>query len=424
MEQKLIDTVAGQTGMSKNAVPGFLKKFIEKAKKNNPTKTEEEHIKIATDELLSRFKNVGMTQGKPISGIILGVTAPNDTTRGFREKALIAYAKDPAQAVKDGLVMEEFNPELNKNVVVALDNRQTWGTGTTNQGYGKPLVQSFLKNVFGIIKPEDMDAKIGTMTLNNEKAFMKVPLNQQCDFSGINKTLNGADEYTINQSSSTMFIPRENSKTDVPALIEKLAGKYIIEFDKLEEWTDQHVNDYTPAIVKCTIMSNTPIMEQEGKPNTSKAIIKVQDCTGNCETTITAWMPRIDDVVCDYGIGQDIYLIGRTKRVDIKDQNRQPTGETEIQFNTVMGVCPIGEITMLEGHETSETSMPKMPTTTDTPVTNPNPVSQSTPKEKPKETTQTVPPSSPPKEKPKEVVNEPSKENKESTPPSDGVDFS
>jgi len=366
MDQKLIETIAGQTGMHKDAVPAFMKKFVNKAKKNNPGKTEEEHIKIATDELLSRFKNVGMTQGKPISGIILGVTAPIDTTRTIREKALKAYSENPQQAVKDGKVMEEFNTELNKNVAVPLDNRATWRTGTQNQGYGKPLQQNFLKNVFGLMKPEGGDVKVGNMTLNNEKAFSVIPQNLQCDWKGIDKTLNGADEYTINQSSTTMFVPREGAKVDVPKAIETHAKKYIIAIDDLESYVDQHPNSYQPVITRCTIMSNTPIMEQEGKSNSSKAVMKVQDIMGDKDTTITAWVQNIADIDCNYATGQEIYLIGQVKRIEIKDKDRNPTGETEIQFSRVMGICPIGEVFRLEGNAPSEATMPQAPTSAPT----------------------------------------------------------
>lgn len=417
MDQKQIEVIAGQTGMHVNAVPNFMKKFIEKAKKNNPGKTEEEHIKIATDELLSRFKNVGMTQGKPVSGIIFGVTAPTDTARRIREDALEAYVKDPAQAVKDGLVMEEYNTELSKNIAVPLDNRATWKTGTQNQGFGKPLQQNFLKNVFGLMMPEGLDIKVGNMTLNNEKAFSVVPLNQPCDWKGIDKTLDGADEYAINQSSATMFVPRVGAKMDAPKMIEKYAKKYIVDIDNLESYVDQNPNSYQPVITRCTIMNNTPIMEQEGKSNSSKAVMKVQDIMGEKDTTITAWVQNIADIDCNYAPGQEIYLVGQVKRVEIKDKDKQPTGETEIQFGRVMGICPIGDVFRLEGNAPSEATMPKMPV--QTPSVTPSAVPSTTP------AASNAPAVAPGPVQTPSTMAPPKEEVKSATPPvSDGMDFS
>ena len=363
LTQEDMTNITCQTSLVRESIPAVLGKVKSTIARENPGLEGDKYRQAVVADLIGRFKNVSMSNAVSFTGIIIGATNPIDVNRKLREESIEAYSKNPKTAIEQGMIRMDLSEIDGKEHPTVLDSRRTWRTGTVNRGFGEVLEHRWLKNAFMIVKLDGGDIKVGRMTIDGTISKAVLPLNKYCDLYASNRTSEGDIEYLLGTSKSTQFIERADSNIDVVKMVEKYAKDYLVPFIELDKWVQQNEGTFDSVMIsKCSILQNTSIEAKEGKPNTSKAILSLQDLDILNSETVDAWVPRIDDIKCDYGIGSEIYVVAsrakRGKKRDAKGNMSEEPGN--IQVN-VMGIIPI-KVVEVQGNDAKSESAPKAPT--------------------------------------------------------------
>lgn len=345
----------------------------------------DEALERAMKRTWGAFKRKDMSSSVGVEGVILGAGDRYDAVSYSREESIEAYQQNPQKAIKSGKVALAVPPGEESNItgngvsklgekngwaiiaksafeqlmqydfaekgsaetddantevedgwrVYPLDDRETFGSGSTNQSYGMPQDKhSWTRRCVGVFITEDSEeAMRGQLTLRGSKSAQNPPLNEPLQFKARVNEADDEEMLYINSSNETEFNPNpalDDQLPGVDTLIEKYfpEGQWRFELDELYEHL-QDVNGSRTVVVEGDVIDMN--LEPTGNDTFRMVIGQLTFQGGEMkEREATVWIPAWQDQYIDFAVESRVYVIGRARMQDAYDpQAGQRTSEKQ-----------------------------------------------------------------------------------------------
>jgi len=322
---------------------------------------------IARNRFIARKRREASSTAIPWEGIVCGIGDKIDGVFKQRQLTEASFKADPIGTQKGKMYQGRMvlANEKGEPLYPKTPNNDKWNRT------GKPLPEhSFFRNIVGTAAPIDKKTKQSgeprdfTMTLNQARVDLKVPLSKPVKFKGINKTTDEDNKqgfYTIGDSVFTKFEEADLKIPDVETILTN--SKRFLSLGELEEFQTKHENDYDRTVITEGTVS---LINLEPNAKTGNLRMIIDDETllfgpqeEGSRPGVTCWIPTDRNIEIDFGQDSRIYVIGQTSRGKKFDPlTGQSTDEPGDVMINVFGIhCPEMFKVKLEPEPLPETAL-------------------------------------------------------------------
>lgn len=282
---------------------GYTEKVKAKHPKASETKITEKAIWMMSRKIAAEKRLVD------VEGYVIGKSAPFDSVKAQRDKAIEAYQEDKPTAIASGLTDEEGIPLWTADTFKTMepdDNR-----------IGKKLPDHlYLQSVFGINKKTN---NIFRLSLSRDQIKEAEDISRG-DILSLKVIDRGKQSYLENYSLSRYS--KINVKT--PDNIDKVLKEIVKRLDEMENTLIQPdtLRNYVKQIVLTSggVDWINPEVTEQGSWRLGLSGL-------NTDRAVTCWVP--ESIAADFGRGSTIYTLGTVR----EGRPYGDTQETPIQLN-------------------------------------------------------------------------------------------
>ncbi|MHA1868700.1 MAG: hypothetical protein ACTSXD_11705 [Candidatus Heimdallarchaeaceae archaeon] len=329
---------AEKLSISEEEINKDYEKLLVEEREIHQTLSEEDQQKRALQRLAMIFKKQLRSPAVGFEGMIIAVGDVFDMVKKMRDDAIASYKSNPQKTVEAGITSEEGVP---------LDTRQQFGTGRENPNFGKPLPEhNYIRNIFGVALKSGIEGERGkffSMAITGKLAEDEnIPMFKPVKFRAIDRSEEGATEYTLNASMFTKFEVDENIKMPkLQELLNKFCSNIIVPISELEQYHNANKENFNRlAIVKGDV--STLVLEPTIVGNRRIILEDEQQTLEDLEAQgITCWVPPRIEI--DFAEGSKVIVIGRTSQGKARDVQGNVTDEPGDVMINVFGLYVIPE---------------------------------------------------------------------------------
>jgi len=334
--KKLLEQWASKRGLPVDEVIERYHAQYALAMSRTPGKSPDWYERVARARLYVHLKAPRL-RAKPWDGIFLGFGPAFDVTARQRAQALEILRTDPERAHAEGWVNEAGEP---------VDMRKTLPSGARNPFYGRPLVETFVRQSVGIARPaEGGDLKLTILQHFRDQAKKPPPLGKTVRFLA-NIRADEPNRYLLNTSVRTTYEPitmREFPELNAQKICDLLMtapNDFRCNLSDLRSWHEKHQDDIRRVVIVEGIVTG---VRPEPIPTTGNYMMFIEDeSIMDIEAEgVTVWVHSELADQMTFGSGSRVIVIGRSVVGPGWDmEKRQIDRSVERVMINAMGVWP------------------------------------------------------------------------------------
>jgi hypothetical protein len=319
--KKQLDDLASKCskklGISTDTIVKHFMDDLARVKKQLPDldkKVQEMRAFVTTQ---SHYKQELRSPAVFFEGVVLGASEPFDMVAKRRSEARKLFVEDPKKAIVEGYTDEKGTP---------LDSKETYGDGSANRNFGKPLPETdMLQNIIGICREKPGAAfRMFIMQFGDNLAGkVNIPMFVPTKFRANPKAKQGdPDELALNPYSKIEFTLFKVEGFNLLEVLPTIKGlnKMHTELGEIEAF---HAKRESLPMPKRLMITEADIQHIAGEPNqkTGNIMIVLSDPSLPEDSEgITCWLPETLHQLIDFGAGSRVLVLGTTQKSNFQEK--------------------------------------------------------------------------------------------------------